>query len=217
MKTILKLAALLAVTAGAVNLRQTAKTLETLEHGVIRLHILADSDSLEDQTEKLLVRDALLGASAGWFDRCADAEDCLAVLEQRLPEIERTAAEALRGNGSSDTVSASLGVTAFPARTYGSVTLPAGRYQSLTVQIGAGEGQNWWCVMYPALCLPAALPADRQHTLLSGALPEDAVGMMQEPERYEIRLKCVDVCRSVAAWVTDRLAGISAGQDRKSE
>lgn len=206
MKTILKLMTVLLAVWGILSLRQTAQTLGALEQGIIRLHILADSDTIESQTNKLMVRDALLEASAGWFDGCADADDCLAVLKQKLPQIERTASETLRGNGSRDTVTAALETTAFPARKYGRITLPAGRYRALTVRIGRGEGQNWWCVMYPALCLPAA-SGEAEPGLLAETLPEAVCDMTEAPERYEIRLKCVDVCRSVADWIQRKFRG----------
>ena len=206
MKKLLKKLMCIAAAAGALSLYRTEQSLEALEQGVIRLHILAASDSLADQTRKLRVRDALLDVSADWFAHCETAEECLAVLTERLPQIERTAAEVLKADGCADAVCAKLEKTDFPPRRYGSMTLPAGRYQALRVQIGTGCGQNWWCVMFPALCLPSALSAETEHGVLAEALPEDALAVALRPEQFEIRLKCVDVCRSVAEWVRRRFS-----------
>lgn len=202
MKRFLKLLAVLALLTAALNLHRTERTLRTLEQGVIRLHILADSDSLEDQTKKLRVRDALLEASSEWLTGCEGAGECYAVLTEKLPRIEQTAAAVLREDGCSDGVRATLGTAEFPARRYGRVTLPAGRYRSLTVQIGSGEGQNWWCVMYPGLCLPAA--GEAQLRELAEELPAEACEMAEEPERYEIRLKCIEVLRAIGEWVEEK-------------
>ena len=89
--------------------------------------------------------------------------------------------------------------TEFPPRTYGSYTLPAGQYQSLILTLGAGEGQNWWCLMYPALCIPSAAASE------TAALPEESESLAREPQRYEIRLKCVDLCRAAGRWLGQRL------------
>ena len=93
----------------------------------------------------------------------------------------------------------SLEQTAFPARTYGDVTLPEGDYQALRVEIGAAAGQNWWCVMYPAMCIPAAaVPAEEM-------LDAEAYELAANPEKYEVRLKCVELYRAVSKWVTQKM------------
>lgn len=184
----------------AANLHAAEKTLERVENGVIRLHVLADSDALDDQTNKLIVRDAILKHAEDWLPSGADRDTAVAALRDALPEIEETAEQALRGAGSADAVTVSLEQTDFPARTYGSVTLPAGRYQALRVEIGEAEGQNWWCVMYPQMCVPAA-----SEQLLTDSLDDDACEMLTEPERYEVRLKCVDAWRAAVRWVRERL------------
>ena len=184
----------------AVNLLQTEHTLETVEENVIRLHILANSDSTEDQTKKLLVRDAVLENAESWLAGCDTTAERCAALRSQLPEIAQTAEQTLRAEGCNDAVTVTFGVTAFPQRTYGRFTLPAGNYQSLNISIGAAEGQNWWCVMFPSLCIPAA--SDRQQE----TLPAAALDLTEHPERYEIRLKTVDVCRSIFRWLGRLLA-----------
>ena len=199
MKRFFGMVGALLVSVLAVNIYSTGQKLDLLEHSVIRLHIRANSDSTADQTLKLQLRDAVLPQAQEWLAGCATQADRIAAMQKNLPQIEKFAAETLAALGSDQTVSADFAVTQFPVRTYGSYTLPAGEYQSLILTLGAGEGQNWWCLMYPALCVPAASAAKEV------PLPEEAVTLATEPEKYEIRLKCVDLCRSAGRWLRQRL------------
>lgn len=117
----------------------------------LRLHVIANSDDPEDQRLKLLVRDALLETYGG-AEATSKEEACSRLLAMG-PELQAAAERTLRENGSDDPVVLEAGEFDFPDRTYGSETFPAGRYTALRVVIGAGEGQNWWCVMFPPLCV----------------------------------------------------------------
>ncbi|MDO4740858.1 MAG: stage II sporulation protein R [Eubacteriales bacterium] len=119
---------------------------------IIRLHVLARSDSEQDQAQKLVVRDAVLGQAQELLRGCEDAAQAYATLDEQLSQIEKTARQAA---GSAD-VCAKLGTEHYPDRDYGSFTLPEGDYLSLRVEIGPAQGQNWWCVVYPSLCMPGA-------------------------------------------------------------
>lgn len=121
---------------------------------VIRLHVIADSDSPEDQAIKLEVRDAVLSVARRILARCTDADEAWRVLNDRLPDFLMAASDRLTELGCDADVSAQAGVFEFPDRDYGGVTLPAGDYRALRVIIGSGEGRNWWCVLFPDLCLP---------------------------------------------------------------
>lgn len=123
---------------------------------VLRLHILANSDSAADQALKLKVRDRILASSATLFSSSASLSQAEAGVKRNLPQIEAVAQDELRKNGSSDSVRAEVVHMYFATRTYGDVTLPAGNYDALRIRIGAGKGHNWWCVLFPPLCLPAA-------------------------------------------------------------
>lgn len=116
---------------------------------LIRLHVLAQSDSAEHQAQKLVVRDAVLTASEELLTGCTDYHQAYSILDERLHEIVSAAQSA-----SDAPVSASLSRERYPDRDYGSFILPQGDYMSLRVMIGEGEGQNWWCVVYPSLCKP---------------------------------------------------------------
>ncbi len=196
MKQIIKLLLILLLAAAAANIGQTAETLSQIEHSVIRLHILADSDETDAQTKKLLVRDEILKHAAEWIPDDADFDAGCDALRTHLSEIRQTAADTLRKIGSQDTVHVAFEKTVFPERTYGNVTLPAGEYQALRIEIGSGKGQNWWCVMYPAMCIPAASEAAAEDVL-----DDEAYDMALHPEQYEIRLKCVDTARAVLHWL----------------
>lgn len=122
---------------------------------LIRLHVVASSDAPDDQARKLLVRDAVLPVAAALTDGCADADAARRRLAAGLPELETAARSALRSAGSDEPVRVSLGSELFPRRDYPTFSLPAGPYTALRVTVGAGSGHNWWCVAFPALCLPA--------------------------------------------------------------
>lgn len=126
---------------------------QRLAEKLIRLHVVANSDTREDQRVKLLVRDAVLETADGLL---RDAQNPEAALQTGLPELERAANEKLASLGCEETASVSLRRELFPTREYETFRLPAGVYRTLRVSIGQAGGHNWWCVVFPALCLPAA-------------------------------------------------------------
>ena len=130
-----------------------------LREDTLRLHVLANSDSERDQRLKLAVRDALLQELAP-LSAAENKAQALLQLGRRIPVLQQTAENVLRQNGCSDAVRVRICDMWFSQRSYGDATLPAGRYTALRVEIGQAAGQNWWCVLYPTLCLPAA--ADRE-------------------------------------------------------
>lgn len=129
---------------------------ERVQQEVLRLHILAASDSDEDQQRKLAVRDRLLEESERWFSTEDDKISAEAELQKHLKDIAMLAEDELKRNGSDDTVSVQLCRADFSTRVYDAFTLPAGEYDALRIIIGEGKGQNWWCVLFPNLCLPSS-------------------------------------------------------------
>ncbi|MDR1205713.1 MAG: stage II sporulation protein R [Peptococcaceae bacterium] len=121
----------------------------------IRLHILANSDGEEDQALKLKVRDAVLEQTRDWFDHSKKLEDSRGILISRIPELRRNAERVLEEAGNPQQVRAYYGAWMFPDRCYGQLVLPAGEYEALRLVIGEGEGANWWCVVFPPLCMTA--------------------------------------------------------------
>lgn len=123
---------------------------------LIRLHVLAASDSASDQADKLAVRDAVLAAVSPALQDCCSRAEAVSCVRALLPEVETAAQSTLRTLGSAESVTVTLSEEAYPVRSYDSFALPAGSYVSLRVAIGEGAGHNWWCVVFPPLCLAAA-------------------------------------------------------------
>lgn len=193
---ILELALAIAVACtllwGALSLRRQ----EALADRMVRLHVLANSDSEEDQTLKLQVRDSIIGYAEDILRSSHDREDAANRLEQALPELESLAADTIAQNGYDYSVTAELTDTAFPTREYEDFTLPAGDYLALRVVIGAGEGHNWWCVVFPPLC--AQSTEDLSQTAMAAGLSDDDVGLITEEDQgYVLRFKSIELWESL--------------------
>ena len=162
----------------------------------LRLHILAPSDSAEDQALKLLIRDRVLEKYSAELKKVGSAEDGRAVLTERLDEIERDCRKWCREEGYGYTVTCELTEEWYNTREYSDFTLPAGEYASLKIVIGEGDGQNWWCVMYPPLCLDAALSdsgekyTDEEESLVTGS-------------GYNVKFKLLEVTSAILKGFTE--------------
>ena len=154
---------------------------EQLAERVVRLHVLANSDSREDQALKLKVRDRVLEAATEILAETPDRTAAEARLRGSLLELERVAGEELRANGCTYPVTAELRDTEFPTREYEGFTLPAGEYLALRILIGEAAGRNWWCVVFPPLCTAAAseVPA----CALAAGLTGEEVRLITEEDR----------------------------------
>ena len=164
---------------------------------VLRLHILANSDSEADQALKLRVRDAVLEETGGLFAAAGTLEEAQAAALENLPAIEAAARRALAEAGSDAPVKAELTRMYFNTREYGEdTTLPAGEYQALRLSIGEARGRNWWCVMFPPLCVPAAEATVEGQE--SKAAAEDIEALNQEPH-YRLSFAVVEWLEELAA------------------
>ena len=128
---------------------------QTLNENVIRFHVVADSDSEADQTVKLQIRDAVVEYLQPVLAELPSAEEAKAWLEEHLEELKAVADRILTENGFSETATVTVQKEAFDTRQYDTFTMPAGVYSALRITVGEGRGQNWWCVVFPQLCLPA--------------------------------------------------------------
>lgn len=166
--------------------------------GVIRLHVLASSDSAEDQALKLKVRDAILADTEGLLDGATSREEAAERLCAAIPAIEATASECLLANGCDAPVTVTLGEEDYPRRVYEDVALPAGEYLSLRVCIGEATGKNWWCVLFPPMCLSAATE-QRESACLAAGLTEGQYRMITDTEgaQYKLRFKVVEVAERI--------------------
>ncbi len=159
-----------------------------VRESVVRLHILANSDSDEDQALKLKVRDAVVEAAAGWLDGAENADEALTMAQERLPKLKAVAQQTVTDAGYDYPVDATLCTMYFTTRQYDTITLPAGVYEAVRFTIGSGEGKNWWCVVYPPLCAGAAM----QRKTLDDVLDSEQVAMVTDGERFEVRFKVVE-------------------------
>lgn len=169
----------------------TGRELERLRSKVLRLHILAESDSDEDQARKIAVRDALL--ESGIFDRAANEAEAEELARSKMGNIKAIAEKVLWENGSSATVQAYLTDMYFSPRIYGEITMPAGNYRTLRVEIGEAQGHNWWCVMYPPLCIPQASEVVDDVEAEENFFSAEERDILNKPEKYEVRLALWDM------------------------
>lgn len=130
----------------------TDMALADVPEKIIRLHVVANSDSPVDQQLKLQVRDKVISSMSGKFEGLKDISEVKDLIRGSLVEIEAIAEEIIIENRKNYSVKAAFTETDFPTRAYGGITLPAGTYQALNIVIGEGRGKNWWCVMFPPLC-----------------------------------------------------------------
>ena len=175
-----------AILLSALGVRTQAAVADKL----LRLHVVAASDSEADQAVKLAVRDRVLEETARLTADAADVQAARAAIQAGIPAIRQAAEDVLEEQGSRDGVTVTLGDWDFPTKDYGDFALPAGRYDALRVVIGPGEGRNWWCVLFPPLCTAAAF-AD---TAAAAGLNEEEIRFMTTEDGYEIRFR-------VAEWI----------------
>ena len=167
------------------------QTQQDLAEKVVRLHVLANSDSEEDQALKLQVRDAVLAQASYLLEGCQDRGEAESLLRGQLLELERLALAVVREAGYAYPVKLELADAEFPTKEYEGFTLPAGAYLALRVLIGEAEGQNWWCVVFPPLCAAASADVPAA-ALAAGVGPEEVKLMTEESAGYVLKFKTVE-------------------------
>lgn len=167
-----------------------------LPRDVVRLHVVANSNGAEDQAVKLLVRDAVLEEAARWYQGAGSMEEASSRLCTHLQSIAGAARQVLGEQGVGYSATAQMTEMYFPTRDYGDFRLPAGRYRTLRVTLGEGAGKNWWCVVFPSLCLPAAT---QEEALLT--LPEGERQVVEGGQEVQVKLKAVELWESLREWL----------------
>lgn len=175
----------------ALSISGFAKTCNEIRSDVLRLHVLANSDSEEDQQLKLKVRDALLTTGKNIFNGSVTKENAEEKIEKEKEKLIETAEKVIRENGFDYPVEITVTDEFFTTRTYENVTLPAGKYKAVRVLIGESVGKNWWCVMFPPLCIPASQPD------INLFFNEDEVKLVESDPRYEPRFKIIEIYESI--------------------
>ncbi len=168
-----------------------AETCDEIRTDVLRLHVIANSDSYEDQQLKLKVRDAVLEAGENIFDGSVTRENAQEKIEKEKETLEKVAKKVVEENGFDYDVEITVTEEYFTTRTYENVTLPAGDYMAVRVLIGESAGKNWWCVMFPPLCLPAA------ETDIDLFFNDRQVKLVERNPKYEPRFKIVEIFESL--------------------
>ena len=177
-------AGILTITAGAVQ--------KGIARSVIRFHVLANSDSREDQELKMQVKADVVEEMRGMLKDARSVEESRLLIEENLPRIQDYAGEQVKKYGYDYPVSAGLVTTWFPVKEYGDCTFPAGEYEALQIRIGEAEGRNWWCVLYPGLCFTdavhAVVPEDKKEEL-SYVLTDDEYETIMNGGQVKVRFR----------------------------
>lgn len=174
-------------------LSKTANSKNQLEDHVLRMHILANSDSIDDQALKLKVRDRILEYAGEILTNPNNTlEETETIVTEHLEDLEDVACELIQEEGYDYTVDAQLVEMEFEDRTYGDLVMPAGEYDALRITIGEAKGQNWWCVMYPALCVANACEVTEDEETKETAFSVQEQDLLEHHERYAVKLKCVE-------------------------
>lgn len=165
-----------------------ANNCDNLSSKVLRLHILANSDSKADQELKIKVRDKIIEKSGDFLNGATDKVSAQNLTAENLENIKKIALEEVQEQGYYYPISVEITDMYFPTRKYGNTTFPAGHYDALRVLIGEGKGQNWWCVIFPQMCLGSAKKIATTDTILNDSEKD----IINSDEKYEIKFKMVE-------------------------
>lgn len=199
-----ELALLLGVALAALLGAWLDKSQSDLADQVIRLHVLANSDSEADQALKLQVRDRVLEVAESYFQPGATREETEAILRTHLADLAAAGAKTVGAAGYDYPVTASLEENYwFPTKEYEDFALPAGEYTALRVVIGEGDGRNWWCVVFPPLCLGSVSEPAAQ-TALQAGLSQDQVSLITgEDEGYVVKFRAMELWEDFQHWLSE--------------
>lgn len=173
---------------------------EDIPNRVLRLHVLANSDSAEDQALKLKVRDRVLAESAAVLGSASSRAEAEERAARALPRLREAAADEVKRQGYDYPVGVELTNMYFTTRQYGDVTLPAGSYDALRVTVGSGRGHNWWCVIFPPMCLPAAEAPEE----LQDVLNRNEMEIVEGKSGYVLKFKTVELYEQFTEWLRNR-------------
>ncbi|MBQ7935452.1 MAG: stage II sporulation protein R [Clostridia bacterium] len=149
---------------------------------VVRFHVVADSNEEEAQTLKLKVRDGVFTLVEQLFAGCSSQGEALAVAKENQEKLTAEAQRILLENGSDEAVTVEIGQRYFPTKTYGSLSFPAGRYQAVSIRIGEAKGENFWCVLYPALCLAPAVAEETSEQEMLAVVGEETTSFLKKSQ-----------------------------------
>ena len=163
-----------------------------ISNSVFRLHVIANSDSEEDQNLKYKVRDTLLKHMKELCCDCKNKDEAIKIVKEHLEEFKQIALQTIKDNGYSYNININIGNFEFPTKEYGDISLPAGFYDALKVEIGEAKGQNWWCVMFPPLCfidVTSGMVPEESKKQLENDLSEEEFALVSEDSDIKIQFK----------------------------
>ena len=168
-----------------------------LSNSLFRLHVIANSNSKEDQNLKYLVRDELISYMNTLCSNVSSKEQAITIANEHLDDFQKIANDVISQNGFNYSAKVQIGNFAFPTKTYGDISLPAGYYDALKVELGKAEGKNWWCVMFPSLCFVdinnGIVPEESKEELQSSLLEEDYNLISSNNSEYKLKFKIVEL------------------------
>ncbi|NLO89286.1 MAG: stage II sporulation protein R [Clostridia bacterium] len=179
---------------------------QELNKDLIRFHVIAHSDLPEDQQLKREVRDALVKKISGEFRNAHSIGEARDIIKEKLKFIEETAQKEVYAHGKKYPVRAELGYFTFPAKTYGSFSLPEGKYEALRVVIGDGKGENWWCVLFPPLCFVDISSSIAAEQKVTGAAEETVQEVYKEENlkpRVEVKFKLLEMLNRTKNFIVE--------------
>ena len=173
------------------------KSLKSIEDKVFRLHIIANSDSEEDQNLKYKVRDNIISYMNNICKNTSSKEDTIKFAQKHIEDLKKIADYTIIENGFNYTANVEIGSFKFPTKNYGDISLPSGYYDALEIKLGSNSGQNWWCVLYPSLCFvdisSGTVPESSKEELKSTLSDEEYALISEDTPIYDFKFKLVEL------------------------
>lgn len=191
-KRLLLVVILLAIYIIVSALSYVSAVSENISNSVFRLHVIANSDSDEDQHLKYIVRDNLINYMNTLTKNITSKDDAIEIAKEHQDEFYKIAKKTIEENGYDYDVKIDIGNSYFPTKYYGDISLPAGYYDALKVEIGSASGQNWWCVMFPPLCfvdMSTGVVPDESKKKIKDNLPEEEYALVSDTSQEDINFK----------------------------
>lgn len=167
---------------------------------VFRLHVIANSNSDEDQNLKYIVRDKVIEYMSSISQNASSKEEVIKIAKANLDKIQAIASQTIRENGYTYSVNVEVGNFSFPSKRYGDITLPPGYYDALRIKIGEAEGQNWWCVMFPPLCFvdvtSGVVPDESKEIMKQNLSKEEFDLISKNSNEVKVKFKIVEVLQN---------------------
>lgn len=173
---------------------------EDIANTVFRLHVIANSDTDEDQNLKYLVRDNIISYINNISSNATSKEENMKIAQEHIKDLEKIALDTVQSNGYNYSVKVQIGNFAFPSKKYGDIILPPGYYDALKVKIGEAKGRNWWCVMFPPLCFvdvsTGVVPDESKETMKENLSEEEYALISQGSNDIKVKFKIVEVLQN---------------------